>query len=109
MITIQNDSPVFVGQTNGVELTFTNSGSWVVTHVTGISAGTNATTELSGLRDGAVITVDAGGLINVSNGPDITSAAMRGFAWGMGTLGVAIVITYAIIRLMRIARVEGVE
>jgi len=99
MITIYNNAPVFVGTTN-VELSFTNNGVWILPEATYIAAGTNSDTSLSGYRSGAVVTVDSGGTVKVVDGPDVTGYVIRGFSYSILTLGVAIVIVWAVTRLM---------
>lgn len=107
MITIHNDTAVFVGQTNNVELAFTNSGNWILTHALSVSSGTNDAIELPYLRDGSVVTVDANGFVNVSQGPDLITYTVEGFGYGVASLGIAIVIMWAWVRLMRIGMRPG--
>ena len=89
MITLQlGCSPVFVGFTNAAEQYFTNTGSWDLDGVTYVAALTNAHTDVSFLRSGAVVTVTGGGDVLWSDGPNFSWAVTFGFSMAITTIGV---------------------
>lgn len=96
MITIANQCPVFVvTATNAPELGLTNSGVWQVRSVVELSAGTNAGVEFNGLRDGAVILVDAAGEVHLAgNGPELMLASVYGFSVGITVVGLVYVLRW---------------
>lgn len=92
MIIIQNAAPIYVGTTNG-EL-FLTSGTWHLPQAsyvqldgTNAVTGTNAWVYLPAMEDGAVVTVDGGGLVRAVDGPRILLAGGYGFGTVIATVG----------------------
>lgn len=89
MYTIQNDTVCFVGTGSG-ELCFTNSGTWVIGAVTYVAGGTNASVDLSAVRDGAYIVVDQDGTVFLQDGPAGILAVSMGIAVAAFTVGMTL-------------------
>lgn len=86
MITIANQGMTFVG-TSGGEFALTNPGVTFFQSVTYVQGGTNAQVDCSQLRDGSRVTVDAGGLVSISESPDLVAAFLAGGVLALGTVG----------------------
>lgn len=94
---MENSVICFVG-TSGGEFSLTNSGCWTFGDVRYIASYTNAPVYLTNTvwRDGATILVDSGGFIYATNGPDLLTAAVLGFAVAVGVLGPIVVTRYLV-------------
>lgn len=107
MITVQNSSgPVFVG-TGAGELALTNAGTWTFHQVSYISWGFGGCSNLAGLRDGSVITVDGGGRWEITNGPDLVGSSVWGFGLAISTIGIILGIKWALRRMLSAGSIAG--
>lgn len=79
MITVHSDAPLIVSTPTSASLAF-SAGRWEFEQLTTVRGGTNAPVNVSTARDGAVITIDASGWVEVYPGPNLSEAAV----WGLG-------------------------
>lgn len=93
MITLQTATNVFAG-TSGGELLLT-SGSWPLTNLSYVQFGTNSQVDIPAYRDGAVVVVDAGGLVSMVDGPDLIGASVHGFSLALMSIGLWLGIRFA--------------
>lgn len=97
MITVQNQTWAFLGGWSGStnEIALTNCGTWLLPEgATYVAGWTNAPVDITGLRDGSMILVDAGGTVFVSRGSDLPAIASYGFGTAMLVLGTFIGVRY---------------
>lgn len=94
MITLQTATNVFAGVDDG-EL-YLGAGTWSLTNLVYVQVGTNDQVDIAGLRDGAVVVVDAGGVVSSVDGPDLIEASMQGFTLAIMTIGLWLGIRYAL-------------
>jgi len=87
MITLQNQTTVFVGTSAG-EIALTNAGSWSLADLEYVAAGTNEAVEVGALREGSVVQVDAAGVVTIMEGPDLAAMAIWGFSTAFLSIGV---------------------
>ena len=88
MITLElGCSPVFVGVTNALEQFYTNMGTFHLDGVTYVAPLTAGHTDVSFLRDGAVVSVTGDGTVFYTDGPDLVWAVSAGFALAITTVG----------------------
>lgn len=99
MITIETQGPIFVGTSEG-ELGFLEAGRWSVLEASYVAYGTNENFDLPDLRDGAVVSVDADGVVTVINGPDISGSATYGFVVAILSLGIFLAIKWVFRRVL---------
>lgn len=104
MITIQSSSelPIFV-ETSGGERCF-ESGTWTVPDASSVGCWTNAPVSVS-VRSGAVVTVDQGGLVSVTEGPDLAGSAGMGFGLAVGVVGVWVGLRWAARKVLSVSTV----
>lgn len=94
MITIDNASgPVYVGTSLG-EVAFTNAGHWQLPDVEYVAYGFGAHSNVN-LHSGAIITIDQGGAIRITNGPDTVAAFALGFGTCLTVLGFFLFVRWA--------------
>lgn len=103
MVQIENQSWCILTTPDG-ERALTNSGVWTLPDVSHIWAGTNDV-ELPELQAGAVILVDAGGAVSISDGPRVEGAVLAGFALAISTIGIAMAVRWAFFRVMAAGRI----
>lgn len=108
MITLENQGTAFIGQGSGVELGFTQPGTYHLEGVTYVAGGTNAQISLTSLRDGAIVIVDAGNNVKIIDGADIPAYLSYGFGTAIMTVGIILVIRNLIGRFGRAAGI-GLE
>jgi len=107
MITIETQVPVFVGTPNG-ERALTDAGQWQFPAVNYVSLGTtNEPAWFTNLSDGTVISVDAGGLVDVTPGPEVGYWAINGFTVAIMSLGIMMGIRWVFRRVSAAAEISG--
>jgi len=93
MITLQLSTNTFTG-IQGSEF-YLSAGQWQLTNLVYVQVGTNSQVDVPVLRDGAVVVVDASGLVTMVDGPDLIGAGMQGFTLAIMTIGLWLGIRFA--------------
>lgn len=107
MITVEcGTSPVYVGTADG-EICLNAAGSWHLADCTYVAVGTNAAVQLGAVRDGAIVLVDFGGAIRVTEGPDIEGSAVFGFGLAVSSIGLVLGIRWVFRRMLSAASMGG--
>lgn len=109
MIDIQTAVPVVVGSSGGALVL--PPGTWTVADLQTVWGLTNglATNNISALRDGAVVVVDANCVVRSVDGPDLIGASVGGFGLAMSTVGVIVALKWVIARIFAPLGVGGVS
>ena len=106
MVTIYAATNVWATVEGGVVLAFP-AGVWPVVGVTNVA--TLAVTNTVNLRDGAVISVDSVGALDVVNGPDVVAYGLAGFAAAISSVAAVRGIRWVMGRMASRMGAGGVE
>lgn len=107
MITVETQVPLFVG-TDAGERYVPEAGRWSFSSVTYVSRGdTNTPVSFTNLNDGCLISVDGGGLVDVTLGPDVAYWVINGFTVAILSLGIMMAIRWVFRRMSAAAEISG--
>lgn len=76
-------------------------GQWDLPGLTYVTVGTNAAVGVSNLVSGSIVTVDKGGQLVVTEGPNLVGPVVEGFSLALVSLGILLGIRWVVGKMMR--------